>query len=137
MSLLWVRLAISDSSFLSGILLHAARHLSLIKHAQYDCQKLVALAVQYKLDCIENVSKSISFSSKTSFMPFSNSIVAEVLILAADEVSFPGLVMVMDIDRPKIALKTVSLTLIAIYSLKLEIPRPVKSIFSVQPECSK
>lgn len=81
----WVRLALGNAGFLNGIFLSSSRHLSKICQQLQQQQQFTNLAIRYKLVCVRALSDAISSGAKT--MTFSDSVVAETMVLAFDEVS--------------------------------------------------
>ena len=93
----WIRLALENAGFLSGILLSASRHLSVV-HKQRDQQQLFAnLAIRFKLASVRTVSEAISSNSHGK--SFSDSVVAVTIVLAFDEVRVPQSVIITN-PRP-------------------------------------
>lgn len=82
----WIRLSLSDVGFLSGILLIASRYLSIFHQPYHPHQNQLYTeqATQYKLVCLQTLNEAISFN--TGQGPFSDSVVAETMVLALDEV---------------------------------------------------
>lgn len=82
----WIRLSLSDIGFLSGILLIASRYLSIF-HQPYhphQNQMYTEQATRYKLVCFQTLNEAIS--SNTGQAPFTDSIIAETMVLALDDV---------------------------------------------------
>ncbi len=86
MSKEWVRLALSNSGLLCGLLLNASRHLSKVyRKRHHPRQQLFAnLAIRYKLLCVQSLSAAIISGAKIN--SYNDSVVAQTLILAFDEV---------------------------------------------------
>ncbi|PKK51777.1 hypothetical protein CI102_3149 [Trichoderma harzianum] len=87
----WVRLSLSDIGFLSGILLIASRYLSIF-HQPYhphQNQMYTEQATRYKLVCLQTLNEAISFN--TGQGTFSDSVIAETMVLALDEISLGDL----------------------------------------------
>jgi len=107
----WVRLALYSRECLNSLFLNAARHVSVCYQYQYQQQQQQQQHVQerekerehrfghladgYKLLCVRAVSAAITTSSGTNtpstlsgrHRPFSDTVLAETLALAFDEVS--------------------------------------------------
>lgn len=75
----WVRLAITDTGFRSGILLAACRHLSVY---HLETEKFKNLAIEYKVSCLSTVNRALA----ATVLDVSDVIVAKVMALAFDEV---------------------------------------------------
>ncbi|ETI21035.1 hypothetical protein G647_07378 [Cladophialophora carrionii CBS 160.54] len=86
----WVRLSLSDSGFLSGIFLNASRHLSGLSQQEQGAQ-FSQLATWYKLPCVRAVNDAINLRSEG--MLFSDSVIAQVMILALDEITTGDMAM--------------------------------------------
>ncbi|KAL7928210.1 hypothetical protein V8C35DRAFT_318676, partial [Trichoderma chlorosporum] len=87
----WIRLSLSDVGFLNGIFLTASRYLSIF-HQPYQPNQhrlLTKHATQYKLVCLRTLNEAIS--SSTGKWSFSDSIIAETMVLAMDEISLGDL----------------------------------------------
>ncbi|KAL7781037.1 hypothetical protein V8C43DRAFT_320184 [Trichoderma afarasin] len=87
----WIRLSLSDIGFLSGILLIASRYLSIF-HQPYhphQNQMYTEQATRYKLVCFQTLNEAIS--SNTGQAPFTDSIIAETMVLALDDISLGDL----------------------------------------------
>ncbi|KAL7916806.1 hypothetical protein GGI35DRAFT_434032 [Trichoderma velutinum] len=87
----WIRLSLSDIGFLSGILLVASRYLSIFHQPYHPHQNQLfsEQATRYKLVCLQTLNKAISFN--TGIGPFSDSVIAETMVLALDEISLGDL----------------------------------------------
>ncbi|KAK4062015.1 transcriptional regulator family: Fungal Specific TF [Trichoderma aggressivum f. europaeum] len=87
----WIRLSLSDVGFLSGILLIASRYLSIFHQPYHPLQNQLYTeqATRYKLVCLQTLNEAISFN--TGQGPFSDSVVAETMVLALDEISLGDL----------------------------------------------
>jgi hypothetical protein len=83
MTQMWVRHGLSDAGFLSGIFLNTCRHLSRLTQ-DHQGPQFSNLATLYKLVCLRTVNDAIN--SHSDGLLFSDSIVAQVVILALDEV---------------------------------------------------
>lgn len=82
----WVQLGLSDPDALNSMFLNAARHLA-VSHPQLQQQERYAeLAVRYKVSCVRAVSQAIQNASGTNTRAFSDTVFAETLALAFDEV---------------------------------------------------
>ncbi len=81
----WIRAGLSDAGFLSGIFLNASRDLSQVHQQWQNQQQFANLAISYRLVCLQTLNKAISSSTEKTL--FSDSIVAETIVLALDEVS--------------------------------------------------
>ncbi|KAJ5267495.1 hypothetical protein N7478_010303 [Penicillium angulare] len=82
----WVQLALTEKGFLSSILLTSSRHLSYCyRHNSFKQHIFSQLAIRHKLTCVQTISGRIANVGDKS--PFSDSIVAQVMVLALDEVS--------------------------------------------------
>ncbi|KZF19799.1 hypothetical protein L228DRAFT_285733 [Xylona heveae TC161] len=87
----WVRLALMNEGFLSGILLVASRHLSMIYHYnQIKSRELTQLALQYKVTCVGSLNLSITANHSSKF---SDSTIAQVIVLTLDEIALGDLLM--------------------------------------------
>lgn len=82
----WVKLALTSEGFLSGLLLTSSRHLSYCyRHNSSKQHAFSQLAIRHKLTCIQNISGRITIVGDNT--TFSDSIVAQVTVLAFDEVN--------------------------------------------------
>jgi len=84
----WVRLAQTSADFLDGVLLNAARHLSVMHGMQAqpaERQRYADVAVRYKLACVRAVSAAIVRERRPA--RYDDVVVAGTMVLAFDEVS--------------------------------------------------
>ena len=90
----WVQMGLSDTGFLSGIFLNASRYLS--RYAlQGQILQLSNMATWYKLTCVRAINGAIN-ARQPGGMRFNDAIVAQVLILALDDVSSRGVCLTPD-----------------------------------------
>ncbi|KAK5652993.1 hypothetical protein OQA88_9279 [Cercophora sp. LCS_1] len=89
----WVRLALNDPDGLNSLFLNAARHLSVSHPQQQQQERYAELAVRYKVLCVRAVSQAIG-SSGTGVGSFSDTVFAETLALAFDELLLGDQVMI-------------------------------------------
>lgn len=75
----WVKLSLTDMGLLCSILLVSCRYLSVVQHQEH---KFMRLAIKYKLASIRQLRTAI----KEGASSFNDSTVANVLVLAIDEV---------------------------------------------------
>lgn len=74
----WILISSTDIELLSGFLLTACRHLSMVEHKQ----EYEESALQYKLRCVEGLRSTISAGILSS----SRMAVTKALVLVSDEV---------------------------------------------------
>ncbi|KAF3057602.1 hypothetical protein CFAM422_012392 [Trichoderma lentiforme] len=87
----WIRLSLSDVGFLSGILLISSRYLSIFHQPYHPHQNQIYTeqATRYKLVCFQTLNEAISFN--TGQGAFSDSVIAETMVLALDDISLGDL----------------------------------------------
>lgn len=84
----WVRLALNSPECLNSLFLNAARHLSVSHQHAPQQRRFAHLADSYKLLCVRAVSDAITTSGAAGGRrAFSDTVLAETLALAYDEVS--------------------------------------------------
>lgn len=79
----WVPLALTDIGLLDGIFLSACRHLAAHHCIDQKQQLFSQLAVRYKVECVQSLRGALL----KKMPPFADSIVAQAVMLAYDEVS--------------------------------------------------
>ncbi len=96
-------MGLSDTGFLSGLFLNASRHLS--RYALQDqTLQLSNLAAWYKLVCVRAINDAIN-AKQPGGVRFNDAIVAQVLILALDDVSSR---ILLTLDARRVSANTVS-----------------------------
>ncbi|RQM06588.1 hypothetical protein DH86_00001211 [Scytalidium sp. 3C] len=85
----WVPLALTDIGLLDGIFLSACRHLAAHHCIDQKQQLFSQLAVRYKVECVQSLRGALL----KKMPPFADSIVAQAVMLAYDELSLCDTIM--------------------------------------------